>query len=145
MTVLVFVDTNVLVYARDASEPDKQPQAAGWLEQLWRQQSGRLSTQVLNEYYITVTSKLRPGMTDAAARRDVRNLMRWRPLPLTGTIVERAWSLQDRHSLSYWDALIVGAAQVAGCEILLSECLQHGQQLDGVTVVNPFVQAPKAD
>ncbi len=77
-----FVDTNVLVYARDASESEKQPQAADWMNYLWRSQAGRLSTQVLNEYYVTVTRKLSPGTAVEDARRDIRNLVAWQPVRL---------------------------------------------------------------
>jgi predicted nucleic acid-binding protein len=115
-----------------------------WLERLWRNQSGRVSVQVLSEYYVTVTHKLDPGMPTEAARRDVRNLMAWDPLPVGARLIERAWGLQDRFSLSYWDALIVGAAQITDCGLLLSEDLQDGHRIDGVTVVNPFQHAPDA-
>jgi predicted nucleic acid-binding protein len=58
----IFVDTNILLYARDASEPEKQPIAAQWIDQLWDGQNGRLSVQVLNEYFVNVTRKLEPGL-----------------------------------------------------------------------------------
>jgi predicted nucleic acid-binding protein len=143
--VSIFVDTNVLVYARDAGEPDKQPQAARWLEYIWRSQRGRLSTQVLGEYYVTVTRKLRPGLSVEEARRELRSLMAWDPLPVSAAVIELAWSLQDRFSLSYWDAQILGAAQIAGCSLLLTEDLQDGQVFDGLTVVNPFRHEPGND
>jgi predicted nucleic acid-binding protein len=138
-----FVDTNVLVYARDASEPAKQPAAERWLRLLWATRSGRVSSQVLNEYYTVVTEKLRPGLGRDEARADVRNLMAWAPVPTDGPVVEGAWTVQDRHGLSWWDALVVSAAQVAGCAWLLTEDLQHGQALDGVTVVDPFLTDPE--
>lgn len=139
----VFVDTNVLVYARDAVEVEKQAIALRWLERLWEERAGRLSAQVLGEYYVTVTRKLRPGMPVDAARRDVQALGAWEPVPVSALLVERAWALQDRFSLSYWDALIVAAAQVADCDLLLSEDMQHGQAMDGLTIVNPFRQGPE--
>jgi predicted nucleic acid-binding protein len=138
-----FVDTNVLVYSRDASEPAKQPAAERWLRLLWATRSGRLSSQVLNEYYSVVTEKLRPGLGRDEARADVRNLMSWAPVPTDGPVVEGAWTVQDRYGLSWWDALVVSAAQVAGCAWLLTEDLQHGQTLDGVTVVDPFLTEPE--
>jgi predicted nucleic acid-binding protein len=138
-----FVDTNVLVYARDASEPAKQPAAERWLRLLWATRSGRVSSQVLNEYYTVVTEKLRPGLGRDEARADVRNLTAWAPVPTDGPVVEGAWTVQDRHGLSWWDALVVSAAQVAGCAWLLTEDLQHGQALDGVTVVDPFLTEPE--
>jgi len=85
-----FVDTNVLVYARDASEPAKQPAAERWLRLLWATRSGRVSAQVLNEYYSVVTEKLRPGLGRNEARADVRNLMAWAPVPTDGPTIEGA-------------------------------------------------------
>ena len=137
-----FVDTNVFVYARDASEPDRQPRARAWIDHLWANAQGRLSLQVLDEYYVTVTRKLNPGLTPALARADVRDLMAWRPVPVDHAIVEAAWDIEDRHALSWWDALIVASAEHLGCDQLLSEDLQNAQRFGAVTVVNPFVHDP---
>ncbi len=134
----VFVDTNVLVYARDDSEPDKQPRAAAWVEHLWRSRTARLSIQVLQEYYATTTRKLEPGLSPEQARADVRDLLAWRPVPVDAEAIEAGWSVEDRFGLSCWDALIVATAKIAGCEYLLTEDLQHGAELDGLRVVNPF-------
>jgi len=136
--VTVFVDTNVLVYARDDSEPDKQPRAAAWVEHLWRSRTARLSIQVLQEYYATTTRKLEPGLSPEQARADVRDLLAWRPVPVDAEAIEAGWSVEDRFGLSCWDALIVATAKIAGCEYLLTEDLQHGAELDGLRVVNPF-------
>lgn len=139
----VFVDTNVLVYSRDASEPEKQAAALGWLGALWQERAGRLSTQVLHEFYVTVTERLDPGLDQTAAREDVRSLLIWRPVSLDATVLEAAWTAQDRYRISFWDALIVAAAQVSGCTYLLTEDLQDGQDLDGVQVVDPFRHGPE--
>jgi predicted nucleic acid-binding protein len=138
MNAKVFVDTNVLVYGRDASEPEKQARAWEWLATLWERRSGRLSFQVLQEYYVTVTAKLSPGLDQESARREVRALLAWQPLPVDARIMEEAWLLQERHRLSWWDALIAGAAQAAGCRYLLSEDFQEGMDLGGIRVINPF-------
>lgn len=142
MTEKVFVDTNVLVYARDASEPQKQKQAMEWIAFLWTEKTGRLSFQVLNEFYLTVTRKLQPGMDTQSAREDVRFFLAWRPIPVGARVVEGAWHIQDRYKLSWWDALIVSAAQVSNCRYLLSEDLQENQKLGGVLVINPFSTPP---
>lgn len=139
-----FVDTNVLVYARDSSEGAKQEGARGWLEHLWRSRAGRLSYQVLDEYYVVVTEKLKPGLDRDQARADVRNLMVWSPVPTTSAMIETAWAVQDRHRLSWWDCLIVAAAQTAGCTWLLSEDFEHGRVFEGVRVVDPFMVTPPA-
>lgn len=142
MTDLVFVDSNVLVYRRDASEVAKQPQAAAWIEHLWRTRSGRLSIQVLQEYYQVVTRRLKPGLSPSEARQEVRELMTWRPAAMDAEVVSGAWEIEDRYGLSFWDALIVSAALRTGCRRLLTEDLQAGQELDGVLVVDPFQTAP---
>jgi predicted nucleic acid-binding protein len=142
---LVFVDTDVLVYARDSRDPRKQQRAGEWLAHLWRHRIGRLSLQVLQEYYVSVTQKLKPGMERDAARRDVRDLWHWVPASSAAGLLEAAWALQDQFSVSWWDALILSSAQLAGCQTLLSEDFQHGQQFGAVRVSNPFRSAPKED
>ena len=141
-SVPVFVDTNVLVTSRDATERRKQPKASAWLGHLWRAREGRLSIQVLQEYYVTVTRKLTPGLQADVARRDVSLLQAWRPVVIDEAIVEDAFVGEDRWGLSFWDALIVSAARAAGCPHLLSEDLQAGQDFDGVVAVDPFVTEP---
>ena len=138
MTERYFVDTNVLVYARDASEPGKQQQASTWLHALWSQGAGRISYQVLQEYYQVVTRRLTPGMPVEMARADIRDLLSWDPVKTDAAVLESAWTVEARYGLSWWDALIVGAAQRADCRYLLTEDLQHGQSLEGLTVLNPF-------
>ncbi|MFH0811379.1 MAG: PIN domain-containing protein [Pseudomonadota bacterium] len=142
MSVKVFVDTNVLVYARDASEPRKQEQAMAWMSHLWNGRAGRLSFQVLQEFYVTVTEKLTPGMDPKSARSDIRALLAWHPIPVEKRVVEGAWLIQDRYGLSWWDALIVSAAQVADCQYLLTEDLQKNQEFNKVQVINPFHRTP---
>jgi predicted nucleic acid-binding protein len=136
--VPVFVDTNVLVYTRDASNAEKQATAAAWMEHLWTSAGGRLSVQVLQEYYVTMTRKLDKGLPAEEARQDVRDLAAWRPIRIDEAIVEAAWRIEDRYRLSFWDSLIVAAAQTAGCEAVLTEDLQHGLDIDGLRIADPF-------
>ncbi len=143
MSAKVFVDTNVLVYSRDASEPEKQAQALEWMRALWEHRTGRLSYQVLQEYFVSVTAKLDPGLPPELARRDVRALLAWQPMPVDARILEGAWLLQERHRLSWWDTLIVAAAQAAGCRYLLSENFQGGMELGELKLVNPFLTRPE--
>ncbi len=116
---------------------------SGWVDHLWRTRTGRLSFQVLHEYYVTVTGKLQPGLPLAEARSDVRDLMAWKPLALTATPLEAAWDLIDRHALSFWDGLFVAAARSLGCDRLLTEDLSDGETYGGVLVVNPFTHSPQ--
>lgn len=144
MSGTVFVDTNVLVYARDATEEDKQRIAARWMAELWAARAGRLSVQVLQEYYVTATRKLDPPRHRDLVREDVVALQAWKPVEIDLVVLERAWSLEDRYGLSWWDAQIVAAALAAGCTHLLTEDLQDGQDLDGLKVVDPFATPPEA-
>jgi len=88
MGATCFVGTNVLVYARDASEPEKQPLAIEWMAALWERRAGRLSHQVLHAYYVTVTRRLQPGLGRDAARGGVRALLAWHPIPADQRVLE---------------------------------------------------------
>jgi predicted nucleic acid-binding protein len=142
MTELVFADTNVLVYHLDTREPRKQSSARTWMEYLWATRSGRISFQVLEELYATVTRKLDPGLDREVARKVVRALWAWQPVPVDEQALAAAWEAQDRFGLSWWDSLIVGAARLASCSFLLTEDLQHDQDLDGLRVISPFAVTP---
>ena len=142
MTAPVFVDTNVLVYSRDSRDAGKNQRAREWVEFLWDTKRGRVSRQVLHEYYVTVTRKLRPGLPTEEARSDVRALFHWLTTVDPEATIESAWVLQDRGSLSFWDALILSAAQAMDCEFLLSEDLPAGREFAGVRVVSPFLTRP---
>lgn len=140
MSALVFVDTNVLIYALDRADPQKQEAAAAWRAELWKQRSGRISFQVLQEFYVKVSQKWPAAREEA--RAEVRDLLAWRPAAADFAILERGWKIQDRYGLSFWDALIVAAAKSLGCRYLLTEDLQADQDVDGVMVVNPFLREP---
>ena len=144
MSAKVFVDTNVLVYTRDASETEKQQQAMDWMTYLWTSHTGRLSFQVLQEFYVTVTQKLHPGMEPQSARNDVQSLFAWHPIEMDARTMQGAWLIQDRFKLSWWDALIVSAAQIADCRYLLTEDLQEKQVFGNVKVIDPFLHSPES-
>jgi predicted nucleic acid-binding protein len=141
MTAPVFVDTNVLIRARDAGEPLEQARAAEWLAYLWRRRAGRISTQVLSEYYTAVTRKLRPGLAKEEAWDDVQALSAWRPQAIDEGVLRRARDVEARYDLAWWDCLIVAAAQAQGCAVLLSADLQDGGIYGGVLVRSPFTLA----
>jgi predicted nucleic acid-binding protein len=142
MSAPVFVDTNVVVYRFDSSEPEKQRRARLWLDRLWTARAGRISTQVLHESYATLTRKL--SMPRNEARQIVGSLQAWDPVVLDEGVLGRAWHLEDRWSLAWWDALIVAAAFASGASYLLSEDLQSGQDFEGVRVIDPFSISPDA-
>jgi predicted nucleic acid-binding protein len=134
----VFVDTNVLVYAYDGGEPVRQPVAREVLTSLWQEGTGTLSTQVLQEFYHTVTRKVRAPMTAGEAREIVAAYSRWPVVVVDPALILAATWLQESQQLSFWDALIVEAARVGGAARLLTEDMQHGRVIDGTRIENPF-------
>ncbi|MGC2298993.1 MAG: PIN domain-containing protein [Acidobacteriaceae bacterium] len=140
MNALAFVDSNVLVYWVDGSDPAKQQRASLWIGELWKDRSGRISFQVLQEFFFAAT-KRRPEVVEKI-RAEVRNLLAWHPVSIDPPLLELAWKIQDRYHLSFWDSLIVAAAKAASCRWLLTEDLQAGQTIDGITVINPFQRTP---
>jgi predicted nucleic acid-binding protein len=140
MTALVFVDSNLLICAVDEGNPKKHETAKLWRDELWKGRCGRVSFQVLQEFYANVTRK-RPSAREQA-QVEIRSLLAWRPVSVDAEILESCWKIQERYQLSFWDSLIVAAAKAASCRYLLTEDLQADQDLDGVLVVNPFRSDP---
>ena len=136
MSDLVFVDSNVLIYAVDNANPKKHSVARLWRSELWKSRRGRVSFQVLQEFYANVTRKW--PMAREQAQAEIRNLLAWRPVAVNEHILEGAWRIQDQHHISFWDALIVAAAKASSCRYLLTEDLQADHDFEGVVVVNPF-------
>jgi predicted nucleic acid-binding protein len=138
MTAAVFVDTNVLLYARDQSEPVKRLRAKAWLDHLWRERLGRTSIQVLSEFYYNATRKLHPGMTPEDAWSRTQTYLAWGPQPIDQALLARAQEVEQRYRLSWWDSMVLAAAQLQGCATLLTEDLQDGAVFGEVTVHSPF-------
>lgn len=133
-----FVDSNVLLYAHDASEAEKQPIARALLEELWADRSGVLSTQVLQEFYVVATRKLEPPMRRSEARELIALYATWPVIQVDVGLIIDAAALEKQAQLSFWDALIVEAARRAGAMRLVSEDLQGGRLIAGVAIENPF-------
>ncbi len=138
---LFLVDTNVLIYSEDGANPLKRELALTWLSELWRRRTGRISRQVLNEFYVNVTRKIRPPMPVQTARAEVRRYEVWQPWQIDQATIESAWVVESRYGLHYWDCLIVASAQHLGCRYILSEDMAHEQQYGAVKVINPFVSS----
>lgn len=138
----VFVDTNVLLYAFDEAYPDKRERAQDWLRACWLGRCGRLSTQVLNEFYVNARKRFRHAITAGDARSEIRRYQEWQPWQIDHATMETAWAVESRYGISYWDALMVSAAQHMGCVLLLTEDLQHDQMFEQVRILNPFLVAP---
>jgi predicted nucleic acid-binding protein len=142
MTAPVFVDSNLFLYAMDDADPKRQEAAQIWRQELWKTRLGRISFQVLGEFYVNAVRK-HPAARNQA-RAEVRDLLAWNPLRPDADLLEQGWKLQDRYHLSYWDSLIVAAAKAMSCAYLLTEDLQAGQKLEGIEVLNPFVRNPSS-
>ena len=134
-----FVDTNVLIYLFDNDSPGKQARA----QALFDKEKDRivLSTQVLGEFYVNVARKLEQPLPQDAAARAVEDFSRFDVQSVTAELVLAAVRRSRSSLLSYWDSLIVETARNAGASILFTEDLQHGQEIDGLRIVNPFVNA----
>jgi predicted nucleic acid-binding protein len=133
-----FVDANVLVYAFDSSAGRKQQLAQALLERLWHNNTGCVSVQVLQEFFVTVTKKVAEPLPieDAVAR--LREFAAWRVFAPTADDVLAAIGVHVQTKIGFWDAMIVLAASEAGCDVLWTEDLKDGQLLQGVRIRNPF-------
>jgi len=139
----VFVDTNVLLYAFDSADAAKQQRAREWLAVCWQRRCGRLSSQVLHELYANARKRFANAISAGDARAEVRRYQQWKPWMVDQPTVETAWAVESRYQVNYWDALMVAAAQHMGCQFLLTEDLQHGQQFEQLRIVNPFLVGPE--
>ncbi len=133
-----FLDTNIFVYTDDADAPDKSALAIELVEQALTSKKGVISTQVLQEYVAATTRKL--GVAIETAKDRARLFARMSVIQISTDDVMAAVDLVQLHRLSFWDALIIQAARKAECRVLLTEDLQHGRVIDGVTIINPFLQ-----
>ena len=145
MTAAVFVDTNVFVYAYDRRDPLKKATAETLVRELWVEQRGRTSMQVLAEYYVTVTRKLKPAASTDAAWEVIDALLAWEPQATDRRLLNQAREVERRYRLSWWDSMIVAAAQLQNCQLLMTEDLQHGLVCGNLTVRNPFVASVADD
>jgi predicted nucleic acid-binding protein len=135
---LAFVDTNVLIYAHDTSAGAKHLRARQLLESLWQSEAGCLSIQVLQEFYVNVTQKVAKPLSLGDAAQIIADLSVWRVHRPGVQDVLYAIRLQERHQVSFWDAMILSSAIQLNCHILWSEDLNSGQIYNSVTVANPF-------
>ncbi|MEK7375322.1 MAG: PIN domain-containing protein [Thermodesulfobacteriota bacterium] len=138
MSDRIFVDTNILVYAHDLSAGDRHAKASAVIESLWEAETGVISTQVLQEFYVTITRKIKDPLEPAEAREIIRNYLAW-PVQINDPETTiRASEIEEKNSLSFWDALIVAAALRLQAEKIITEDLNHGQIIEGILVENPL-------
>ena len=137
----IFLDTNILIYAFDVSAKEKHEQARKILLELWGSGRGLLSTQVLQEFFVSVTHKIPRTLTLEQAKEIVMDLLKWDVIVNDGESILEAVDIQAKQKFSFWDALILQAAMRGGASLLLSEDLSDGQIIRGVTIRNPFVRS----
>lgn len=133
-----FVDTNILMYAHDTAAGEKHERARALVEELWRDRTGVVSTQVLQELSVNLRKKVRRPLDAKATRDIVADYLTWQVIVNGGDSILEALDLEARYEISFWDALVIHAAEVAGAEILYSEDLSDGQRYGTVQVRNPL-------
>lgn len=134
----IFVDTNMLVYAHDLSAGRKHETAQKIVLDLWRSRKGVVSTQVLQEFFVTVTGKIPRPLECKVAKEIVSNLLHWEVILNDGTDILKAIEIHSRHHLSFWDSLIIQSAVKGGVSVLLSEDFSDGYTIEGIRIENPF-------
>ena len=138
MSGKVFVDTNILIYAHDLDAGQRNEISVAILRDLWENGIGIISTQVLQEFYVNVTRKIENPLPKSQASGIIESYLAW-PVELNDTrTVLAASEIEERHMLSFWDALIVASARNAKAEKILTEDLNHGQEIEGILIENPF-------
>jgi predicted nucleic acid-binding protein len=138
-----FVDTNVLVYAHDSSAGWKQKTAQTLLEQLWGTGTGVLSTQVIEEFCVNLRRRAAVPLSIDEAREVIRTFLSWDVVVNTPISVLQALEIEARYQISFWDALILQAAELSGATTVYSEDLANGQNYGSIRVVNPFATSAR--
>jgi predicted nucleic acid-binding protein len=137
MSVRSFFDTNVLVYTDDSAAPAKRRRAIELVAEHRAEKTGVVSLQVLQEYFVTVTRKLR--VETRIARRKVELIAEFDVAAPDVPDILAAIDLHRLNGLSFWDALVLRSAKQAGCRMLFTEDMQGTREIDGVRIVNPFI------
>ncbi|MCA1562977.1 MAG: PIN domain-containing protein [Acidobacteria bacterium] len=133
-----FVDTNILMYAHDASAGAKHERAKALVEGLWRDRTGVVSTQVLQELSVNLRRKTGRPLDVKATREIIADYLTWQVVVNGAESILEALDVEDQYQISFWDALVVQAAQASGAEVLYSEDLSDGQTYGSVRVINPM-------
>jgi predicted nucleic acid-binding protein len=137
MSGKVFIDTNILIYAHDLDAGEKHTISATILKHLWETETGIISAQVLQEFYVNVTRKIPNPLPKTKAREIIQSYLMWHVELNDIKTIFAASEFEERYNLSFWDALIVAAACNAKVEKILTEDLNHGQRIEGVFIENP--------
>lgn len=134
-----FVDTNILMYAHDRGAGAKHNRARAVVEELWESEAGVVSTQVLQELYVNLRRRTEQKQDSKAAREIVKDYLSWEVVVNTGASMLEAIEIEQRHGISFWDALIVQAAESSGAKLLYSEDFSSGHRYGSLRVINPLI------
>jgi predicted nucleic acid-binding protein len=135
----VFVDTNIIVYAYDASAGEKHHKAVEIMKELWNSGHGIISTQVLQEFHVNVTKKTSKPLAPLTAKEIVKDLIKWKTVIVDEEIILKAIDIHNEHKYSFWDSVIIASALEGGAVTLLSEDLSDKHKIKGIVIKNPFV------
>lgn len=138
MSEFVFFDTNILLYVYDRRSPEKRARAAALLAKHGQDRTLAISTQVAQEFYVSATTKL--SLPAAEAKLLLIDLLELNVIAIERTRIMRALDFQSKYQISFWDALILSAAEGSGARLLYSEDFSTGQSYDGIKVINPFLE-----
>lgn len=133
----IFIDTNIFIYALDQAEPEKQAKARILLKTLQKNRTGVVSTQVFQEFFVVATNKLK--VNTQLAKKMISYLAHYEIVTVDLPMIKKAIDICSADQISFWDALIVSAANASGCQIILTEDLNHQQSIKGVKIENPFL------
>ena len=143
MNAKIFVDTNILIYAHDMDASFKHAIANTIISKLWEEGTGVISTQVLQEFYVTITRKIPTPLSCTETRGIIESYLAWHIEQIEPTSILIASEIEERHHLSFWDALIITACRQANAEKIFTEDLNHGQRIEGILIENPFLPTNK--
>ena len=132
----IFVDTNILVYAFDHADPKRMKSARHSLKSLEENNNGVLSTQVMQEFYVSMVQKLKAD--PLFVKEIIRSFRNFETVQVSSDLIDQAIDCSILKKYSFWDSLIIVCAEQAHCEILWTEDLHHNQTVRGVKIINPF-------
>lgn len=139
MSNKVFIDTNILVYALDLDAGEKHKMANELILELWESRSAVISTQVLQEFYVTLTKKIQKTLEGLTVRGIISSYLSWEVIINEPKNILLAGEIEEQYKISFWDALIISAAYSANVKTILTEDLNHGQCIEGIMIKNPFI------
>jgi predicted nucleic acid-binding protein len=135
----VFLDTNILIYAHDIDAGLKHDVALSIIEKIWEEETGIISTQIIQEFYVNVTRKIPNPITPVQARGIILNYFSWQVEGVEPHTILSASEIEEKYVLSFWDSLIIATASQSEAVKILTEDLNHGQTIEGVLIENPFL------